>query len=254
MKKTLLLLALLPLSLFAQVDYTVDILRLKAAADDCDGGAPFCLNAPQDPVFNIWTVDAAANENTYCWIFEDDNDASYNSWVDIQNVQIANETNVLTTYITLEMSGFESDALGSATCSSGTGDDAVMARQLAQSFDLSLVPEGTPYLATIDIGDTYFAEIEILWIDLTAGMGELNPLTAYTIAPNPTTGEFHVHVAENVGQLFDTVVTDLSGRIVERRSGIQPYETIDISSNEQGSYLVTTICEGHHKTDTILLK
>lgn len=85
MKKTLLILMLSPFMLLSQVDYTVDILRLKAKADDCDGGLPLCLNAPQDPVFNIWTVDAGANENTYCWIFEDDNAASYNTWIDIQN-------------------------------------------------------------------------------------------------------------------------------------------------------------------------
>ena len=41
----------------SQINYTVDVLRLKAYADDCDGGAPFCLNAPQDPIFNIWVTD-----------------------------------------------------------------------------------------------------------------------------------------------------------------------------------------------------
>jgi hypothetical protein len=255
MKTTLLLLLLLPITTIAQVNYTVDVLRLKSTADNCDGGAPFCLNAPQDPVFNIWSNDAEANENTYCWIFEDDPAAEYNLWADIQNVQIANESNVLTSYITFDMSGFESDNL-TPTCDPSPigGDDAVMGRQLAQNFDLSTIPEGQPYLTTIDINDTYYAEIEIFWISANAGQGELDPFFAYTIAPNPTEGKFHVHVAEDVDQRFNVTVTDLAGRTIEQLNDVQPYQSIDISNNETGSYLVNIECNGHSKTQTIILK
>lgn len=254
MKRTLLLLALLPLTAFSQIDYTVEVLRLKAKADDCDGGAiTFCSAAPQDPVFHVWTLDAGANENTYCWVFDNDPAAEYNLWVDIQNVQIANETNVLTTYIQIDMGGFESDNLGGIDCSDWSGDN-VMSRQLAQQFDLSFIPEGTPYVTTVDIGGVYYAEIEILWIDLTAGLGEIDPFFAFTVAPNPTEGNFHVHVAEDVQQEFNVSVMDLSGRVIKSMDNVLPYQTIDINGNEPGSYLVRVECNGHIKTQTIVLK
>ena len=77
-----------PLLSFAQVDYEVTVTRLRAYADDCDGGTiTFCANAPQDPVYNVWVTDQEANEETGCWVFEDDNDAAYAVWTDIQDLQ-----------------------------------------------------------------------------------------------------------------------------------------------------------------------
>lgn len=172
----------------------------------------------------------------------------------ISKIQIASESNVLTTYITLEMAGFESDALGSATCSSGTGDDAVMGRQLAQQFDLSFIPAGTPYVATIDINDTYFAEIEILWIDLTAGADPLDPELAYTLAPNPTKGEFHIHAAKNTGQLFNVTVVDMVGQTVFSASDISANQTIDITEHEAGAYFVYVESNGKRKVLSIMLR
>src|SRR3989338_8231859 len=121
MKHVLLPLTFLPLLASAQynVAYTVTVTKLKALADDCDGGAPFCLNAPQDPVFNMWTNDGQANENTNCWIFEEDPEIEYGLWKDIQNLEIANESGVNTSYISFDMSVFESDAIGSPGCTSG---------------------------------------------------------------------------------------------------------------------------------------
>lgn len=88
---------LLPLLSYAQVSYDVTVTRLRALADDCDGGIiTLCANAPQDPVFNIWVNDAEANEENYCWVFEDDNDAEYGLWKNIQDVQIASQSNVAT--------------------------------------------------------------------------------------------------------------------------------------------------------------
>jgi len=217
----------------SQINYTVDVLRLKAYADDCDGGAPFCLNAPQDPIFNIWVTDGGGNENTYCWIYEDDPLAEYGLWIDIQNVQVANETNVNTTYINIDMSGFETDALFSASCTSSSGDDAVEDRQLAQQFDLSTVPMGTPYVTTVDIAGIYFAEIQIEWIDPSAELHELS--TFVKAFPNPAKETVSFSVSDNDTYLVELI--DLSGRtalttLIENGSGM------NVSTLQRGTYIL----------------
>lgn len=255
MKSLLLFGALFSFTSFGQIDYTVDVLRLRAKADDCDGGAiTFCANAPQDPVFHIWTTDAGANENTNCWVFDNDDDAEYNLWVDIQNLQIANETNVLTSYITVDMGGFESDALiGAPACDDWSGD-AVMNRQLAQQFDISMIPEGVPYFATVDIGDTYFAEIEILWTDPFAGSEKLDKKFVFRMAPNPTDGVFHLSLAEDAGQTFKVKVLDMFGRSILSQENVSSKTAIDLSGNESGAYLVYVEYEGKTKVQTLMLK
>lgn len=257
MRKLLLLTGVLALSMssFGQVDYTVTVLRLKAKADDCDGGAiTFCSAAPQDPVFHIWTTDAGANENTSCWIYDNDPAAGYNMWIDIQNLEIANETNVLTTYITVDMGGFESDVLiGNIACDDWSGD-AVMSRQLAQQFDLSFIPEGTPYVATVNINDTYFAEIEILWIDPFAGMDELNAAEKFVLSPNPTQGVFAIATAEEHDQEYQVLITDMSGRVIQQIDSIRTNEPIDLTSQDSGTYFVTVSINGVSRTERITVQ
>ena len=255
MKTLLLLASLISFTSFGQIDYTVEILRLKAKADDCDGQVLFdCTTAPQDPVFHIWTTDAGANENTSCWVYDNDDDAEYNLWIDIQNLQIANETNVLTSYIKIEMGGFESDALiGAPACGDWSGD-AVMTRQLAQQFDISMIPEGIPYFATVDIGDTYFAEIEILWTDPFAGTEKLDKKFVFRMAPNPTDGVFRLAVAEDAGQSFKVNIIDMFGRNVLAQDNVTSQTPLDLSSNEPGAYLVYVEYEGKTKVQTLMLK
>jgi len=252
--KLLLLSALLYCSsAFAQVDYTVTVLRLKATADNCDGGAPFCLNAPQDPVYNIWTNDAEANENTYCWIFEDDNAAAYNVWTDIQNLEIANETNVMTSYITFDMSGFESDAITSPGCTSSLGDDAVHDRQFVLQIDLSTFPPETPTLYTLDLQSTYYAEVEIEWIDLTAGSEELNTYN-YSIVPNPSSGEIRVKAPSNSTRLFDIQVVDMTGRSMLAKKNVLANESVDLTMLDPGTYFIQYESENKIGVDQIILK
>jgi hypothetical protein len=235
MKQLLLTISILFLSasLHAQINYTVEVLRLRAFADDCDGGAPFCLNAPQDPVFNIWISDQGGNENTYCWIYENDEAADYGLWIDIQNVEVANETNVNTSTITVEMSGFESDALFSPTCSPESGDDAVEDRQLAQQFDLSSIPHNTPYITTVDIAGIYFAEIEIHWLDLSANLAEISTST-FNVYPNPTEGVFTLNADAGTNAKF--MVFDLSGRLVHSLNSVNSSQQVDLSHLEKGTY------------------
>ena len=253
MKRIVLLTGLISFSSFGQIDYTIDVLRLKAKADPCDGGAPFCLNAPQDPVYNIWTNDQEANENTYCWTFEDDAQAEYNLWKDIQNVQIANESNVITSYLNFEMSGFESDALTSPGCSSGIGDDEVYDRQFVQQIDIATIPENTPTIYTLDLGGIYFAEIEILWIDLTAGLTEIEKNLKFSISPNPSNGLFKLRFANNEVSNVQVDIKDMFGRNVYLNTINAQQESIDLSSQEAGMYFVSVTIDGYSSIETLVI-
>jgi hypothetical protein len=254
MKKLLLLAALLPTTIFAQISYTVTVTKLKAKADDCDGGAiTFCSQAPQDPVYNIWTGDAEANEFTNCWIFDGDPEAEYNLWKDIQNLEIASVSSVNTSWISFDMAGFESDALGSPGCSSGVGDDAVHERQFVLQLDLSTVPEDTDHTITMDLNDVYFAEVVIHWIDLTAGISPLTQNIDFSLVPNPTNGVFKVNLESQGIDQFNVFVTDLAGRTIFQQDGLSHQSEIDLSTNESGAYFVTVEVDGTLHTERILL-
>jgi hypothetical protein len=239
MKRLLLILIALPTLSFGQANiaYTVTVTDLMAKADDCDGGLnPLCPNKPQDPVFHIWSLDAEANENTNCWIYDNDDAAKYNLWIDIQNLELANETGVMTSFIQIDMGGFESDELvGSIQCNDWNGD-AVMSRQLAQQFDLSLIPQSTPYQATIDIGGVYFAKIEIEWVDLNASLNELSTETQFSMAPNPSKGLVKLALTDDVTE-FDVQVMDMTGRVVQEHH-VQSNKTSLTINEGPGVYLV----------------
>lgn len=255
MKRLLLLLLLTPAVSFAQynVAYTVTITELRALADDCDGGAPFCLNAPQDPVFNIWTNDGEANENHNCWIFEDDNDIEYGLWKDIQNLEIANHSGVNTSYISFDMSGFESDNL-SPGCSDAIGDDAVYGRQFVQQFDLSTLPEQTVNEVEIDLDDVYFAKVEIWWEDLNAGLFNLDSKAQFSMAPNPSEGIFTVTLEEEGVSTFDVQVIDVAGRTIYSGTSMTDELSIDLNNQNAGVYFVNVDAEGKTATRKLMLK
>ena len=154
-------------------------------------------------------------------------------WIDIQNVQIASETNVMTTYINVEMSGFETDALFSASCSSSSGDDADEPRQLAQQFTLASIPMSTPYIATVNIAGIYFAEVQIEWVDPSATVDELQ--TFVSVFPNPAENSIKLNISNN--EPYNIQLVDLSGRSVLTTSG-QNGSEIDLSNLERGNYLL----------------
>ncbi|MDX2360617.1 MAG: T9SS type A sorting domain-containing protein [Crocinitomicaceae bacterium] len=256
MKKLLLLFIIAPLYTVAQynVAYTVTVTRLKALADDCDGGAPFCLTAPQDPVFNIWTTDGEANTNTNCWIYEDDDDAGYGMWIDIQNLEIANETGVNTNFISFDMSGFETDAILAATCNSSAGDDADYPQQFVQQFDLSTITPETIYSGEIDLDGVYFAEIEIWWKDLNAGLFNLDSKVEFTLAPNPSEGQFSVTLSEEEVHGFEVQVMDVTGRVVFANNTNATAMQIDLTGQDAGMYFVNVNADGKTATRRMMLK
>lgn len=236
MKSLLLFGLIFPAFAYSQVSYTVTVTRLKAKADDCDGGIiTLCGNAPQDPVYNIWSNDAEANENTYCWIFDNDPEAEYNLWKDIQNVELANETNVLTDYITFDMAGYESDGIDPG-CTSTFIDEAVEDRQFVQQIDLSNLTEGgAENLMVINLSDIYYAEIIITWIDLTAS---LNTIVAseLKIAPNPSNGMFQLNF--NSPDSRQVTVLDMSGRVVFSEQVEEQTRVMNLTGFDAGTYFV----------------
>lgn len=250
MKQLLLLIILLPITAFTQVSYTVTVLRLKAKADDCDGGiVTFCGNAPQDPIFNLWSNDAEANEHTSCWIFDDDPEAEYNLWKDIQNLEIANESNVLTSYISFDMAGYESDNLNPG-CTSSFGDDAIHDRQFVQQIDLAnLIEGGTDNIMELNLNDVYYAEIAITWIDLTASISTLSN-SEIRISPNPSNGNFQVRTVGMTGERR-VEIRDMSGRLVHQLTTLEDVAEVQLESLSSGTYLVHVSSENGEAIEKI---
>ncbi|PWL32884.1 MAG: hypothetical protein DCO96_00605 [Fluviicola sp. XM-24bin1] len=252
MKAIITLGMLFPLLSFGQVSYEVTVTRLRAYADDCDGGAiTFCANAPQDPVYNVWVTDQEANEETACWVFEDDNDAAYAVWTDIQDLQIASQANVNTTYLSFDMSGFESDNLN-PNCTSATGDDAVIDREFVQEITLSTLTEGVVNTVIIDLQDTYYAELEIIWHDLTASTDEL-PAPALTLAPNPTNGSFTVATTGVTGERT-IEIRDMAGRVIQTIVNSQDVTEVYLDNVESGNYFVYVHSENGTAIEKLIVK
>ena len=248
----LLFILLVSLPFFGQsqvVGYSVTVTQLMALADDCDGGAPFCVLAPQDPVFKIWVSDAGANENYYCWTFDNDDDQDYGLWNDIPNVEVANVTIVTSSYISFEMEGFESDAI-STSCTTESGDDAVIARTFVEQIDLIDIPTNTPTLDTLSLGGIYFMEIEIEWFDY-ANVDELSNELAVTLAPNPSNGIVNLSINEPGVSNYTVLVVDLSGKVILQQENDTK---IDLSAQESGAYFVKVVTENKSITKRILLQ
>lgn len=256
MRRILLPFFLFPLTLMAQynVAYTVTVTKLRAVADDCDGGAPFCLNAPQDPVYNVWSNDGQANENTSCWIFNDDPLAEYGLWTDIQNLELANETGVNTAYISFDMAGFESDAVGTPGCSSGLSDDQVYDRQFVEQFDLATIPPESTYVDTINLANIYFAIIEIYWQDLNAGLFELDNNLSFQMGPNPSSGNFEIKLTKGDIQEFEIEISDVAGRVVYQATAHDNTAKVDLSNQQNGLFFVRVSSEGKSSTKSLIIK
>lgn len=235
----------------SQIDYTVTVTKLMAYADDCDGGG-FCLSAPQDPVFNIWVTDAETTENTYCWIFDGDDNQAYGVWNDIPNVEIANETDVITNYLTFDLGGFESDNLN-PNCSSAFGDDEVYDRQYVDLINFGTLQNGVAYIDTLSVGGVYFFEIEVVFHDY-ASVNELEKELNFVLAPNPNNGTFIVKLDQVAQNGFSTQVRDMMGRIVYAEETTSFESQIDISNQDAGVYFVTVNAENKSTTQKVILK
>lgn len=267
-----LLLILIGVSFMAQsqINYTVKVTKLKALADACDGefvdpilGLTLCPFAPQDPVFQLWTkAEGNSNENFYCWAFDSDENQDYGLWNDIQDVEIASETNVISDYITFEASGFESD-FAVVSCSGVplvgdafallNPDEAVFNRQIIDQISFDDMESGVPYIHTLSLGDVYFFEIEILFFDLAA-VNEIQNNFSLTIAPNPSNGIFNIKLDKTNVNGFSAIVRDVMGRIIYAEETASNETQVDISSQDAGVYFVSVDANNITSTQKVILK
>ena len=252
MKTILLSLFMISFAASAQIGYTIHVTKLMATADDCDGGG-FCLSAPQDPVFNIWVTDAAANENTNCWGFDNDDDMAYGLWNDITDYELANEAYVLTNYFSFDMSAFESDALSGISCSAGGLDDLVFDRTFVKLITTSMVPMNTIYTDTLSLGGAYNMVIEIMWHDY-AGIDENPNELAVAVSPNPSNGVFKINLTDVVENEFEITVQDITGKTIYRDFVNGKETTLNLTEQISGIYFVNIISNNRSVTKRIQIQ
>lgn len=254
----------------SQINYTVKVTKLRALADDCDGefvdpilGFTFCPFAPQDPVFQLWAkAEGNSNETFYCWAFDSDDNQAYGLWNDIQDVEIASETNIISDYITFEASGFESD-FAVVSCSEipligdafalVNPDEAVFNRQVIDQIPFDNMQSGIPYTHTLSLGDVYFFEIEILFFDLAA-VNEIQNNFSLTIVPNPSNGVFNIKLDKTIVSGFSAVVRDIMGRIIYAEETTSNETQVDLSSQDAGVYFVSVDANNTSSTQKVVLK
>jgi Secretion system C-terminal sorting domain len=258
MKYIFSLLFILPFLAQSQVNYTVTVTKLMAKANICDGGSEtlpiLCPLAPQDPVFNIWCNDAEANEFTYCWPFENDPELDYGDWKDIQNVELANVSDVFSTYVSFDMEGFESDSPIAPGCSSIVGDDEVMPREFVHMYTFTDFPAQVPFVDVINLNDVYYAEIEIYWESAAAGLFDADSKVDFALFPNPSDGIFNVNLLEDINGNYNVTVMDVTGRVVYSSTSMYKEIQIDLMNQEVGMYFVTLNVSGKTTTRTLVKK
>ncbi len=254
MKNLLIFIFIIPFFSFSQISYSVTVTKLMAKADDCDGAIPpFCSGSIQDPTFNIWCLDGAGNEGSNCWSFDEDPSINYNIWKDILDVQIGAQSNVNTSYIQIDMEGFEKDLL-SNTCSSTVGDDEVIDRAMVQQFPLSSLTEGVINTVQVSLNDVYFAELEIEWHDLYASQEEISGLNSFTVYPNPTNGIFKISMNVEEFKEYNVKVLDMVGREIYSRDNMTSSDEINLNGNEPGKYFIYIEIDGAILVESITLK
>jgi len=133
------------------------------------------------------------------------------------------------------MSGFESDNLN-PNCTSAVGDDAVIDREFVQQIDLSTLTEGVVNTVIIDLQSTYYAELEIIWNDLTASTNEI-AAPALTLSPNPSMGSFTIATTGITGERT-IEIRDMSGRIVQSITKTEDVTEVTLEDVESGNYFV----------------
>lgn len=236
----------------SQIDYSVKVTQLMALADDCDGGG-LCLSAPQDPIFNIWVIDQENNEETYCWIFNNDDNQEYGLWNDIPDVEIAQRTGVVTSYISFDLGGFESDNLN-PNCSSSFGDDEIFDRQFVEQIDLSLLQNGVPHIDTVSVGGVFFFEVEILYNDYASLSSLKNEAIDFSVYPNPSTGVLNIKINNQTTSDATILITDMMGREISSINAVSTQTTVDLSNQSSGVYFVSVFTENAVSTQRIVIK
>lgn len=249
MKHILLAIAFLPLFSNAQIGYSVNVTKLMATADDCDGGG-LCLSAPQDPVFNIWVTDAEGNEQTNCFAFDGDAAMDFGLWNDIPDFELSNQSYVNTNFISFDMGAFESDALSGISCTSGALDDNIYDRAFNTLIATTSMPMNVVYTDTLEVGGMYYIVVDILWYDY-ASLDEISNELAVAISPNPSNGIFKVNLTDAKENDFEIKVLDVSGSEILSDFVNGKQTTIDLTHQKAGIYFVKIISNNRSITKRI---
>lgn len=249
MKILLLSISMMTFLANAQIGYSVHVTKLMATADDCDGGG-FCLSAPQDPVFNIWVTDAQANENSACFTFDNDDNMAYGVWNDIPDFELANESYVLTNYLSFDLGAFESDAFSGISCTSGTFDDNVFDRAFNKLITTGSMPMNVVYTDTLVVGGIYNMVVDILWFDY-ASLDEISDELSVAISPNPSSGVFKINLTDLQENEFNITVSDVSGNSIYSNFVNGTQTSIDLSSHNTGVYFVNIVSNNRSVTKRI---
>jgi len=253
MKQLIFVLAFLPLFSNAQIGYSVNVTKLMATADDCDGGSPLCLSAPQDPVFNIWVTDAEGNEQTNCFVFDGDAAMGFGLWNDIPDFELSNQSYVNTNYISFDMGAFESDALSGIPCTSGSLDDNIYDRAFNKLITTASMPMNVVYTDTLEVGGMYYMVVDILWYDY-ASLNEISNELAVAISPNPSNGVFKINLTEANVNKFDLMVYDVSGNEIYTNSIDAKEAMLDLTNQKAGIYFVEIVTDNRSITKRIQLQ
>ena len=91
-------------------------------------------------------------------------------------------------------------------------------------------------------------------ISVTCLVGQ-EPTTSldFRLYPNPTSGEFWLEGPGN-GESFSVQITDLSGKIVERREHQSGAIRFDLSTYPAGMYLVTAVYHDRRWNQRVILR
>jgi hypothetical protein len=116
------------------------------------------------------------------------------------------------------------------------GDDAIIEREFVQQLDLSTLTEGIENTVILSLQDVYFAEITILWNDLTANSNEL-PAPTLTLAPNPSSGSFTIATAGITGERT-IEIRDMSGRVIQSIKNNKDVTEVTLENVDSGNYFV----------------
>jgi hypothetical protein len=98
-------------------------------------------------------------------------------------------------------------------------------------------------------GDRIYSGSQLVTPSLTTGVGEAVSTSPLAVFPNPSTGRFQVELG---GQEVPYRILDLGGRSVQQGVFNATLNTIDLSSEQEGVYLLQLLGEGEVRTTRLV--
>jgi hypothetical protein len=137
------------------------------------------------------------------------------------------------------------------------------------SYDFQWYYNGNPIsgatgqLITADNEGDYWVELTaydgcvytsaVQTVDFTSLLDLGDDLT-FSMGPNPSSGEFTIHLSEGVTDHFTITILDITGRMVYQQIEHSNETNIDLSNQEAGTYFVRITVGDKSATKTLILK